>query len=182
MRVIGQEQIASMFGVAPKTIVEWQEQGLPIALRGGPGVPSEYESEACINWLVQRELEKTGIETSRDRLARLQSEEIELRLAEKRGLLIPSDKVEPIWTAMVTAARTYLISEVDRLAQLLVHTDGLEATRDLLSETLSEFLTKLSGYDPGDDTADAGANPAHADAPLHGSPGAAAEDLGRPMG
>ena len=58
MRIIGQEQIADVFGVAPKTIVEWQGDGFPVALRGGPGVPSEYETETCIGWLVSREVGK----------------------------------------------------------------------------------------------------------------------------
>jgi hypothetical protein len=182
MRVIGQERIAEMFGVAPKTIVEWQEQGLPIALRGGPGVPSEYESEACIGWFVQREVGKVQVETPRDRLARLQSEEIELRLQEKRGVLVQADMVEPMWTGMVTAARSYLRAEVNRVAQLLQHTDGVEAKRDLLTETFDAFLTKLSGYDPGDDTADAAPGAAPADARLPAAPGAAAAHFGGALG
>ena len=46
MHISGQENIAAVFGVAPKTIVEWQEQGFPVAVRGRPGVPSEFETEA----------------------------------------------------------------------------------------------------------------------------------------
>lgn len=182
MRVIGQEAIADMFGVAPKTIVEWQEQGLPIALRGRPGVPSEYESEACITWYVQREVDKTQGETPRDRLARLQSEEIELRLLEKRGVLVQADKVEPMWNAMVGSARAFLRSETNRLAQLLQHTEGVEAKRDLISETLDEFLHKLAGYDPGDDTADAAPGAAFDAAPLPGAPGATATHHGGAVG
>jgi len=168
--------------VAPKTIVEWQEQGLPIALRGGPGVPSEYESEACIGWYVDREVGKTQSETPRDRLARLQSEEIELRLQEKRGVLVQADKVEPMWVAMVGAARAFLRSEVNRLAQLLQHTEGVEAKRDLISETFDEFLTKLSGYDPGDDSADAAPGASADPARSVGAPGAAAANLSGALG
>ena len=183
MRVIGQEQIADMLGVAPKTVVEWQEQGLPIALRGRPGVASEYDSVAVIEWLVQREVSKAGIEGPRDRLARLQADEIELRLAEKAGLVVPADKVEPMWTAMVGAARAYLRAEVNRLAQLLDHTAGVEAKRDLLGETFDSFLNKLSGYDPDDsddDSGRAGVAPAHAPLPVQA--GTAAADLGRALG
>lgn len=182
MRIVGQEQVADLFGVAPKTIVDWQEQGFPIAVRGRPGVASEYESAECIAWYMQREVAKVQAETPRDRLARLQSEEIELRLLEKRGSLVQADKIEPMWDGMVGAARAFLRSEVNRIAQLLQHADGVEAKRDLLSETFDEFLTKLSGYDPGDDSSDAAPGAAPDAAPLPGQASAAAEDLGRAVG
>ena len=187
MRIVGQEKVAELFGVAPKTIVEWQEAGFPIAVRGKRGVPSEFESAACIDWYVQREVGKVQAETPRDRLARLQSEEIELRLAEKRGLLVPADQVEPLWSGMVTAAKSFLRSEVNRLAQLLQHTDGAEAKRDLLSETFDDFLTKLSGYDPDADAridagADRRADAARPAAPLPVAPGAAAADVSCAVG
>jgi hypothetical protein len=154
MRIIGQEQIAEVFGVVRQTIAEWQEQGLPILVRGRPGIPSEYDSAACIEWYASREVAKVQIETPRDRLARLQSDEIELRLAERRSTLVPADQIEPMWAAMVGSARQYPRAEVNRLAQLLNGTEGVEAKRDLISETFDEFLTKLSGYDPGEDDTD----------------------------
>ena len=148
MRVIGQDQIGDVFAVTAKTIIDWQSQGMPIALRGRPGISSEYDSAACIEWYALREVAKVQAETPRDRLARLQSEEIELRLAEKRGTLVPADQVEPLWTAMVMSARAFLRSEVNRLSQLLEHSDGVESKRDLLAETFDDFLTKLSGFSP----------------------------------
>lgn len=94
-RIIGQEQIAAVFGVAPKTVVEWQEQGFPIALRGGPGVPSEYESQDCIGWFTNRELERVGRETARDRLARLQADKVERELRVMDRELLEAKDVEP---------------------------------------------------------------------------------------
>lgn len=177
MNIKGQEQIAAVFGVAPKTIVEWQEQGFPIAVQGQRGIPSEYETQACIAWYVQRELAKAGAETARDRLARLQADEVEMRLQERKGLLIPVEKIEPAWLAMVTAARNFLRSEPDRLAHLLEATDGLDAKRDLLAETFDEFLSKLSSYDISDDDGLAPAD--EAGVPEAGAP---AEDLGSGLG
>lgn len=94
-RVVGQEQIAAFFGVAPKTIVEWQDQGFPIAARGGPGVPSEYESQDCIAWFVARELERAGRESARDRLARLQADKVERELKVMDRELLVAGEVEP---------------------------------------------------------------------------------------
>lgn len=181
MKIKGQEQIAEVFGVAPKTIVEWQEQGFPVAKRGKRGVPSEYETEVCIAWHVQRELDKVGAEAVRDRLTRLQADEVEMRVLERQGKLIPVEQIEPAWTAMVTSARSYLRSEPDRLAHLLDSMDGPDAKRDLLAETFDEFLRKLSTFD-ADDEAGADHGPAPTHAPRLPQAGAAAEDVGGDMG
>jgi phage terminase Nu1 subunit (DNA packaging protein) len=183
MRIIGQEKIAEVFGVAPKTIVDWQEQGFPISVRGQRGIPSEYDTSACIAWYVERELQKSGAnETPRDRLARLQGDEAEMRIRERMGELVPADKIEPVWMGLVTAARSYLRTEPDRLAHLLEASEGVDAKRDLLAETFDEFLRKLSTFDPDDDDEDTRPNAARATAPGGDEAGAAGEDLGSGVG
>lgn len=153
MRIIGQDQIADLFGVAPKTIVEWQEAGFPIAVRGGPGVPSEYESESCINWLIGREVRKVQAETPRDRLFRLQAEEMEIKLAKERGQLIPASLLEPALRAVVVAARQMLRQMPVRLAAEM---EGTNRTRreELLRAAVDVFLTKLSQWDKYDPEAE----------------------------
>ena len=154
MRITGQERIADVFGVAPKTIVEWQEQGMPIAVRGRPGVPSEYDSEACIAWMVDREVKKVQNEKPQDRLARLQADKIEMELAERRGVLIPADLLEPRLQAAFTAARERLLEAVPRLArELPADAEGREAA---LQAEFEAFLHRLAdwanaGVDEGDD-------------------------------
>ncbi|MBI5785192.1 MAG: terminase small subunit, partial [Rhodocyclales bacterium] len=95
MRIIGQQSIADLFGVSRETIDTWQRHGLPVAVRGGPGVPSEYDTEACINWLIEREVKRVCEERPQDRLARVQADKIEMENAARRCLLIPADKLEP---------------------------------------------------------------------------------------
>lgn len=145
MRIVGQEKIADLFGVAAKTIVEWQEQGLPIALRGSPGVPSEYESEACINWLIDREVKKVQIERPQDRLARVQADKIEMENAEKRGLLIPADQLEPKLRAAMIAAREHWRNEPSRLARE-VPGKPIKEIEELLAAAFDTFLVKLSRW------------------------------------
>ena len=156
MKIIGQEQIALVFGVAAKTIVEWQESGFPIAQQGQRGIASEYDSAHCIAWFVKREMDRAGNESARDRLARLQGDEAQLRLDEKRGALIDVAKIEPAWTALIAAARGHLRTEPDRLAHLLETTEGVDAKRDLIAESFDEFLLKLSTYDIDSDDEQSG--------------------------
>ena len=144
MRIVGQEQVAAMFGVAPKTIVEWQEQGLPIALRGSPGIPSEYESDACINWMVEREVKKVQAERPQDRLARVQADKIEMENAERRGLLIPADQLEPKLIAAFTTARETWIDAVPRLARELP--GDLKSRETMLQSEFETFLHVLANW------------------------------------
>lgn len=145
MRIVGQEQIADVLGVAPKTIVEWQEQGLPIALRGKPGVPSEYEAEDCVRWLIDREVKKVQGEKPQDRLARVQADKIELELAEKRGLLLPADQIEPKLRAAIVAAREMWRNEPARLARE-VPGKTIKEMEELLAQSYEAFLMKLSRW------------------------------------
>lgn len=187
-KTVNKAELSEILGVSERSLTEWQDEDPPMPIEKRAdlrGQSHEYDTAKVILWLRQRDLRVAGIESARDRLANLQAEEIELRLAEKRGQLVPTDKVEPMWNAMVSAARSYLRAEVNRLAQLLNHIDGIEARRDLLAETFDAFLTKLSGYEPDADdsiAADTGPGPEPAAAPLHGPHGAAAAHLGRQVG
>lgn len=145
MRIIGQEQIADVFGVAPKTIVEWQEQGMPIAQRGKPGVPSEYESKDCIAWYVEREVKKVQGERPQDRLARVQADKIEMENAEKRGQLVPASLLEPKLKSVAIAAREFWRNEPTRLARE-VPGKSIKEIEDLLVASFDAMLQKLSRW------------------------------------
>lgn len=145
MRIVGQERIADVFGVAPKTIVEWQEQGFPVSVRGGPGVPSEYETESCINWLVTREVKKVQVELPRDRLARVQAESIEMDNAVKRGQLIRAEQLEPKLRAALISARELLRNARTRLART-VQGKALPEVEAVIAEVHDAFLLRLSRW------------------------------------
>lgn len=153
-RIVGQERIADVLGVAPKTIVEWQEQGMPIAVRGGPGVPSEYESAVCIDWLIDREVKKAQGEKPQDRLARAQAEKIEMENAERRGLLIPAELLEPKLKSAFVDARTKWLESVARLARELP-ADAAEREQ-VLKDEMEGFLHRLADWArAGDDEEEA---------------------------
>lgn len=143
-RIVGQEQIAAVFGVAPKTIVEWQEQGFPVAQRGGPGVPSEYESADCIRWMVDRELKKLQAETPSDRLSRVKADAVEMDNAERRGLLVRADQIEPKLKAAFLAAREKWLDAVQRLSRELP--SDLAGREAMLQAEFEAFLLRLASW------------------------------------
>ncbi|MDO9596723.1 MAG: terminase small subunit [Azoarcus sp.] len=151
MKVIGQQGVADMFGVSRETIDNWQQQGLPVSVRGGPGVPSEYDSAPCVRWLIERELRKVRSESPNDRLARVRADAIEMDNAERRGTLIPADLLEPKLKAAMIAAREMLLNEPPRLARD-AQGKTVQELEDMLSAAFEGFLTALSRWsDPEDD-------------------------------
>lgn len=186
-KLVNKAELSSILGVSERSLTDWQEEDPPLPIRERAerrGQSNKYDTADVIDWLVQRNLRQAQVEAPRDRLARLQAEEIELRLNEKRGLLVPTSKIEPLWLGMVSSARSFLRSQIDDLAELVDSTEGLEAKRDLLRDTFDQFLQRLSDYDPGnpDPTAERGPGPAAAAAPCDEEDGAAAQDLGGRVG
>lgn len=145
MRIIGQTEIAGIFGVSARTITEWQAAGMPVAVHGGPGIPGEYDSAACIRWLVEREVRKVQGKNPKDRLARLQGDDLEMKLAHQRGKLIDTATVEPAMRAAIVSARERIRNEPFRIATQL---EGLDrgARENLLRELFDEALTKLARW------------------------------------
>lgn len=145
MRIIGQTEIAGIFGVSARTITEWQANGMPVALLGGPGVPGEYDSDVCIRWLVAREVRKVQGESPKDRLARLQGDDLEIKLETQRGKLIDVGAVEPAMRAAIVSARERIRSEPARIAAQM---EGLERTarEALLRDLLDQVLAKLANW------------------------------------
>lgn len=155
MRLIGQEQVAGMFGVAPKTITEWQVLGFPVAVQGGPGVASEYDAPECVKWLVDREVRKVRAETPKDRVLRLQGDKLEQDLLKDAGLLIPADEVEPLWASAVLNAREFLLGEPPRLASIAIGMQKPELEQ-LLRDAFNQFLGRLANWRAaGDDEEEA---------------------------
>lgn len=135
--------------MAPKTIVAWQEEGFPIAFRGSPGIPSEYESGDCIRWYVDREVKKVQAESPNDRLARVKADAIEMDNAERRGKLIPADLLEPKLKAAFVAAREKWLDATPRLARELP--DDLSAREAMLQGEFEAFLARLADWHKADE-------------------------------
>ncbi len=141
---VNKAELEEIVGLSHTTLTEYQDQGLPIQKRGARGEENEYDSAEVIKWLVQRELVRAGkAEKPSEREARLRGDVLELELAEKRGVLVPSTEVKPAWDSFAFAAAAYMRSRASHLAGELEATQGLEAKRALLRKSDAVFLTHL---------------------------------------
>lgn len=151
MVVTGQKAICDIFGVAPKTITEWQSEGMPVHAQGGRGVPSQYDTRACIDWFVARGALSEGYDLTaeRARLAHHQANIAALDEDVKRKTLIPAEQVKSKWQDMQAAARARLLALPTRVAASCVGRDEIEIereARDIVNQALEE-LARGDGTD-----------------------------------
>ena len=145
MIVTGQQSICDIFGVAPKTITEWQSDGMPVHVQGGRGTPSQYDTVACIEWRVNRLACGTDgydLTTERARLAHHQANIAALDEEVKRKTLIPAEQVRSKWQDMLGSFRAHLLSMPTRVAVACVGRDEVmieKSAREIVHQALDEM-------------------------------------------
>lgn len=146
MRIEGIAALCDMFGCSHQAVANWQAEGMPVLEAGGPNRPSIFDSVAVHEWLVARAVGKVKPEDQRERLARLQGDEVAQRLAENAKLLIPVDLVEPKWRAACIAAREHLLRARRRLVARLDRCTTRQARDKAVGEVHDDFLRTLANW------------------------------------
>lgn len=135
-----QQELTGLLGVTRATIHEWQDDGLPYAVREWG---NEYHLPAVIRWLHRRSL-IGGDETPKDRLARVQADRIEIEIARERKEVIPASEIAEAWARIVMTVRAGILN-LPSNAHALEATPGVEAKYDLLQSRCNDLLDNLSG-------------------------------------
>ena len=173
-RIVNQRELSEITGVSQVSLWTWGKEGMPVLRTGATGEENQYDTEAVIRWMIDREVARLGVVDQKDRLARLQGDKIEMELAGSRGELVPAAAIEPTWSSIVTAVRQAALALPVRLAPLLEATPGVDAKRALIEEEVHDVLQKLSTYEH--------AGPDDDGAPGDGEVRAAQEDPAQPVG
>lgn len=151
------QQLAAALGVHAITISKWQNEGMPIASRGGRGRPTYYSVEAVTAWRAARE------EEARDKTngpldpvqERAKKERFQALLAEQTFLLrakklLSADEVAKVWRAEVAAVRALILTSytthADRVHRAAVKS-GLAGVEAELKKLGVEVLRELSDPD-----------------------------------
>jgi hypothetical protein len=150
-KVVNKRELAEILGYSERSLTDWQGAGMPMLSQGDRGEENQYDTEAVIKWLVARESGKDKVEGEKERLTRLQADQIELDMRIKLRDLVPVAEVEFADARLKEAAKSYLREQAYSLAHVLELTQGTDAKRDLLIETFDSFLTKLANPDIPED-------------------------------
>lgn len=144
---VNKRELAEIVGYTERALTDFQAESpaLPMVTKGERGEENEYDTEEVIGWLVARAMKKAGGEESqRDRLTRLQAEDLEIDLRKKKGEIVTVEEIEPTWRERVFGAAGFIASSPSRIAQELEALPGIEAKRKWLKEEfVPSFLTRL---------------------------------------
>lgn len=154
--LVTRRELAAKFDVFMGTITKWQEEGMPIAKRGSGGRPSLYSEPKVRAWHEHREKAAQNggdVDLVRERARKERAQAIlaEQTVAIRAKELVPSDEIEKVWLAHVTAVRAKLLAWPatlsDRLHRARIR-DGAAGIEQVLKIAVDEALTELSAGTP----------------------------------
>lgn len=91
-----------------------------------------------------------GLTRNRAREAEMSANLKELQIAKETRQLVPADEVEAQIVAMITAARTELLTLPDKIAMSVKTLEGVDIDPSLITELIHESLQHLANGDPRD--------------------------------
>lgn len=140
-KVVNKRELGEILGVSDTALTEWQRDNMPVIERGGPGVSGRYDTEAVINWMIERALARVARETPKDRLDRVTAELRELELGKRRGELVEMRGVQRSLGAFLIELRT-------RLLAIPAAPEVPEELRAALDARIRQSLQDIADYDP----------------------------------
>jgi len=136
---VSKKGLADLLGKSPKHVSNLIDDGLPVEGGGGRGRAVEIDSEAAINFLIRREIEKrVGDEDDDEQsdvdreLKQVRKEKIVLDMDIKKRGLLPFDAVESILFLIANVYATQLDSLASRVASDMAVLDDPPEIRQLL--------------------------------------------------
>lgn len=88
-----------------------------------------------------------GKEAPETRLKRLQADKVQLELDKSRGLLIPVDEVQQVWSRILSRVRTRLLRLPVATAPFVTGLSDVHQVQQRLSDQVSEALEELAAGD-----------------------------------
>lgn len=77
----------------PETVSDYTREGMPVLARGGHGVKSTYDLVSCTTWWRNNKTELSKPAAALARNQEAAAEFNELKVAEKKGALVPLDEM-----------------------------------------------------------------------------------------
>lgn len=142
--ICNKRQLADIVGKSERTLTEYQDQGLPIELLGDRGTENQYDTAKVIEWLIQRALAGQARESGRERLERLQADDLEMKIDERAGRLVSVDAVEQLLAGGIIATRSELTGLADRLKAALDGAYRVNIDPVLIENEVLQTLNKLA--------------------------------------
>lgn len=156
-RVVPVREITNVFGFSVSAIEGFIREGLPLAVKGGAGVPNKIDTAQFHTWLVRRaraqvraefEGKEAGGDDSKARILLSKARTGELELAKLEGELVEIEAVENLFANLVANARARLMALPNRLAPVLTAENDTAKIKQQIEDAVWDALTELAGADP----------------------------------
>lgn len=151
--LVTRRELAAQLGQHMQTITKWEQQGLPIEVRGRKGKSSLYSLSKVQAWIARRDAAAAqGTTTPNDLVAarafreRLAGERIKQVIEKEAGQLMPLEEVKRLMTAEAVAIRAIVLNSYATHADRVFRAasiDGLRGTERALQELAHEILREL---------------------------------------
>ncbi len=154
--LVDKRELSRVFNISERTLTEYLKAGLPfVAAPEKRGQSYQFDTGDVFRWLVEREIGKrlpAGSESldpqqERAALDNARRREVELRLREREGELIPAAVVEESWLKMIAVFRAKLLVLPNKLSPLLAAEYDAAKVSGLLESALHEAMAALSESD-----------------------------------
>lgn len=133
-------------GIDRRTLAKRLEGLTPASQRRvGKRTERYYRMAAVLEHLANPEGETLDLTQERAKLARLQSQKIEIELGLLRGEVVRMPIVEQHWQGMVAAMRARLLALPARAAAMVSAPEKLQQTTSTLQDLIHEALEEISG-------------------------------------
>lgn len=110
---VNKRELAEIFGKSQEAIGKWQKEGMPVQKKAkSKGKQNTYDTANVYEWLIAKHQDENPreIDIERTRLIRAQAEAKELENQLARAELLPVPLVEMTWQAILTSARSHMLS------------------------------------------------------------------------
>lgn len=145
--IVNKRELAELLGVSDQTLSEWQEQGMPVEERGGPGVSGRYNVPACVRWASRREIDKRVGPSSFDRLNLVKAKREEIALQRDLGEVVFVKDIRPGLRRYVSDILGTLLAIPEKHAHILEVTEGVDGKRQVLDDLVAELRDALGSYE-----------------------------------
>jgi hypothetical protein len=110
-KIVLKTELAAILGKTTKTLVIWQNEGMPFYEASSTGKGNTYNTADVIAWMIRRET-KSGpdVNTERAKLAAAQTESAYLRNEERKGNLISMDTAKSVTERAAFAIRQKIVN------------------------------------------------------------------------
>ena len=121
---------------------------MPVVQEGRRGQAYQYDTVACIQWLIERQCgggegKVLDLHMERARLAHHQANKTKLEEALLSGEVVRTEEVLIVWNGLISAARAKLLAIPQKLAHRIIHAETPTEARLWLKEAIEGALNSL---------------------------------------